>query len=217
MTLDVAIIVPIRSLSAGKRRLSSVLDAAGREELIRKMLQRVIHEAIEGAPNAVVLVVSPDPAALREASRVGSHVKPLHQDPQNPGLNPALAQATAEAVRNGASTLLVLPADLPLISATDIEHLLRRDAAVVVAPDRHGLGTNALMLRLGSFSEPFVYRFGAESYQKHLDEAHRLGLDAVTAISLGTSFDLDTPADLDRLDEMKPDVDRLMLGSNSRA
>jgi 2-phospho-L-lactate guanylyltransferase len=99
--------------------------------------------------------------------------------------------------------VLILPADLPLVASADIDNLLRRDAPVVIAPDRHGTGTNALMVRLDAFGEPFTFQFGEGSFGKHQDEAHRLGVDAVTAVSLGTSFDLDTPEDLVELDAMR--------------
>jgi 2-phospho-L-lactate guanylyltransferase len=118
-------------------------------------------------------------------------------------LNPALEQA-AEAVREmGVSTVLILPADLPLISSADIDNLLRRDAPVVIAPDRHRMGTNALMVRLDAFGEPFIFQFGEGSFGKHHDEANRLGVDAMTTTTPGTSFDLDTPEDLAQLDALR--------------
>jgi 2-phospho-L-lactate guanylyltransferase len=89
------------------------------------------------------------------------------------------------------------------VSSADIDNLLRRDAPVVIAPDRHRLGTNALMVRLDAFGEPFIFQFGERSFGKHQDEAARLGADAVTAMSLGTSFDLDTPEDLAQLDALQ--------------
>jgi 2-phospho-L-lactate guanylyltransferase len=150
-----------------------------------------------------VVVISTDPEALAEVERIDPFITTMMQDPARPGLNPALEQA-AEAVRaSGGSTVLILPADLPLVSSTDIDNLLRRDAPVVIAPDRHATGTNALMVRLDAFGEPFAFQFGEGSFGRHQDEAHRLGVDAVTAISLGTSFDLDTPEDLARLDAMR--------------
>lgn len=200
MTTPATIVVPIRSLDDGKTRLAPVLDAAERASLIQTMLDRVVRAALGTVSRAHVLVISLDPAALAEVTRIDPSIRTIVQHPDQPGLNPALEQAAAAVRADGGSTILVLPADLPLITSTDIDNLLRRDAPVVIAPDRHGLGTNALMVRLDAFGEPFVFRFGEGSFAKHHDEAHRLGVDAATAIAPGLSFDLDTPEDLARFD-----------------
>jgi 2-phospho-L-lactate guanylyltransferase len=203
MSARAAIVIPIRSLSDSKTRLSPVLDPAARSALTREMLDRVVRAALGAVSRAEVVVISPDPDALAEVGRVDPSIRLILQDSKRPGLNPALEQA-AEAVREtGVSTILILPADLPLVSSADIDNLLRRDAPVVIAPDRHRMGTNALMVRLDAFGEPFVFQFGEESFGKHQDEAARLGVDAVTATAPGTSFDLDTPEDLAQLDVLR--------------
>lgn len=203
MSAPASIVIPIRSLADGKTRLAPVLDPAARSALTREMLERVVRAALASVSYAGVVMISPDEAALVEVGRIDSAIRLLYQDPARPGLNPALDQAAAFVRAGGGSTVLILPADLPLVSSADIDNLMRRDAPVVVAPDRHGTGTNALLVRLDAFGEPFQFQFGEGSYAKHRDEAHRLGVDAVTAISLGTSFDLDTPADLEELDAMR--------------
>ncbi len=167
------------------------------------MLDGVVRAALGTASRARVTVISPDPDALADVGRLDPSIRLIYQDPDRPGLNPALEQAAYAVRAGGGSAVLILPADLPLVSSADIDNLLRRDAPVVIAPDRHGSGTNALMVRLDAFGEPFVFRFGEGSYAKHHDEAARLGVDAMTAISLGTSFDLDTPEDLQELDAMR--------------
>lgn len=203
MSARASIVVPIRSLNDGKTRLSPVLDPGERAALTREMLEQVVRAALGTVSRAAVVVISPDPDALAEVGRIDPSIRLIFQDSECPGLNPALEQAAAAVRREGGSTVLILPADLPLISSADIDNLLRRDAPVVIAPDRHGMGTNALMVRLDAFAEPFVFQFGEGSYRKHQDEAARLGVDAMTALSMGTSFDLDTPDDFQELASMR--------------
>src|SRR5215212_4287057 len=96
MSARAAIVIPIRSLSDGKTRLSPVLDPAERSALTREMLQRVVRAALETVSRAEVVVISPDPDALAEVGRIDPSIRLLYQDPDQPGLNPALEQAAAK-------------------------------------------------------------------------------------------------------------------------
>jgi 2-phospho-L-lactate guanylyltransferase len=158
----------------------------------------VIAAARESTAIEAVAVVSPDPAALELAANLGPDVYPVTQSAAEPGLNAAIEIGRRWAAARGASGILVLFGDLPLLTGADVRNLVRRDAPVVLAPDRHGSGTNALLLRLGRSPDgrPFTFHFGAGSYAAHVAEAHRLGLEAATSISSGTALDLDTPDDL---------------------
>ena len=201
-------LVPVRSLADGKTRLSEALSPEARSALTRRMLKGVVRAALDSGAVGPVAVVSPDPAALAVAAIEGTEVVPLLQDPDQSGLNGALAQGRDWALRRHAAALLILFGDLPLLSPDDVRNLVRRDAPVVLAPDRHGTGTNAMLLRLGGAAgrrdlrakrggtEGFRFGFGPGSYARHVDEAHRLGLDVATALTTGTAFDLDTPDDL---------------------
>lgn len=202
MNGGIVAIVPIRSLAGGKTRLAGVLSPEARAALIRRMLRGVVDAALVSESVTTVAVVSPDPAALELAARLDPAAVPLRQPDARPGLNPALAEGVGFAARLGASAALILFGDLPLLTGGDVRNLLRRDAPVVLAPDRHGTGTNALMLRLGTGpgdGRDFAFHFGPGSYAKHVDEAHRLGLDVATSLAPGTALDLDTPDDLRRL------------------
>ncbi len=138
------------------------------------------------------------------AAALDPRVRPLRQSATQPGLLGALDQARQAALAAGAGTLLIVFGDLPLLDADDVRNLLRRDAAVVIAPDRHGSGTNALLLRphaAGPGEHAFRFQFGEGSLDRHVAEAHRLGLDVATSVGAGTAFDLDTPDDLNVLDQ----------------
>lgn len=191
-------LVPLRSLTTGKTRLAGVLSSAAREALTRQMVTGVIRSALSSEAIGGVVVVSPDPDALALAAATDPRVVPVLQPAERPGLLPGLDIGRRRADELGASGLLVLFGDLPLLDGADVRNMVRRAVPVVLAPDRHGTGTNALLLRLSALppGEQFAFQFGEGSYRKHVAEAHRLGLDVATSISCGTSFDLDTPADL---------------------
>jgi 2-phospho-L-lactate guanylyltransferase len=102
----------------------------------------------------------------------------------------ALERVSAEGCRHA----LVLPADLPLLRTADLEALVRAaDADVVIAPDRHRIGTNALVL-----SPPLVLtpRFGGASFTAHRAAARRAGLRTRTVVRRGIAFDIDVDSDL---------------------
>jgi 2-phospho-L-lactate guanylyltransferase len=200
-------------MTEGKSRLSPVLSQREREDLNRSMLEGVIQAALEVEQQPQVLVVSPDELALHEVRMIDSRIETLAQGPDVHGLNGALEQATEAAIEAGARVVVVIPADLPLIRGSDIENLLRRDAPVVIAPDRHRQGTNGLMQRIDATRGKFRYQFGIDSYHLHQEEAHRLGLDPASAVSLGTSFDLDTPGDLEELSDLELPGHRLAGGT----
>lgn len=198
MSGGIVALVPIRSLTGGKTRLAGVLSQEARSALTARMVTRVIHAALSSDAIVSVVVVSPDPAALALASGVDARVDPVVQTSDRPGLLAALDLGREHAHQRGASGLLVLFGDLPLLDGDDVRNLVRRAVPIVIAPDRHGEGTNALFLRLSAMPEgdSFAFQFGEESYPKHVSEAHRLGLDVATSVGAGTAFDLDTPEDL---------------------
>jgi 2-phospho-L-lactate guanylyltransferase len=114
------------------------------------------------------------------------------------GLNAALDAARRELADRGASEVVVLPADLPLVTAADIDALVERGrgAGFALATDAAGLGTNALYLPAPA---AFKFQFGPGSRRRHLEEAIRLGLKPELVESRNLAFDLDVAEDLIRL------------------
>jgi 2-phospho-L-lactate guanylyltransferase len=188
--VSTAVVVPVRSLEGAKSRLGAVLDAEERRDLVERLLRRTVAAALATPGVTDVVVVSPDPDVLAVASAVGA--RPLTQ--QSRGLNPALQEARTAIA---ADRLLVLPADLPAVTAGDLVQILAAgDAAgtpsVVLAPDRHGRGTNALLL-----APPDVidFAFGGDSRAAHAWLAS--SADAAYGEVPGVlALDLDTPDDL---------------------
>lgn len=188
-------VVPVKDLRGTKSRLAPVLDPAARAGLTLYMMGRVVTRALEAGVDAVG-VVSPDPIVLDEALKRGA--TPLVQNSR--GLNPALEEGRLWATQNGASALLVLPADLPLIEPEDVLAVLAgaASAPVVVTPDGARFGTNALLLRPPDVL-PFL--FGPESFEAHLRAAGDRDVEVRVCENGHLSFDLDTAGDLARYRE----------------
>ena len=184
-------VVPVKDLSGTKSRLAPVLDPAARAGLTLYMMGRVVSRVREAGVEAVG-VVSPDPIVLDEAKRRGATA--LTQESR--GLNPALEEGRAWATKSGASALLVLPADLPLIEAADVRDVLAEadgGAPVVISPDGARSGTNALLLRPPD-ALPFL--FGPDSFEAHLGAARDREAETRVCENQHLSFDLDTAGDL---------------------
>ena len=187
-------IVPVKPLRYGKSRLAGTLTEDQRTELNRALLQHTLETLSEIEEVDGVLVVSRDPHALTVAR---SHGARTVQEKGQPQLNTALKRATVVAQVYATRGVLVLPADLPLISKDDILELVRRaqePPVVVIAPDRHGRGTNALLISPPGLIE---YDFGENSFQRHCERAKNAGarLEIVELPSL--ALDLDIPEDFE--------------------
>jgi 2-phospho-L-lactate guanylyltransferase len=194
-------IVPVRTLEGSKSRLGGSLDAEERQDLVRLLLERTIVAARLVPEIASVLVVSPDPEILRLAA--GNGAEALEQ--RGEGLNEGLDEAVRHASAHGATAVLILAADLPSISDTSVGEIVAtaaaaastRRAIVVVVPDRHGRGTNALLL---SPPDAIGFAFGVDSRIAH--EAAARAADALSLEVDGPlSLDLDLPEDLTLAEE----------------
>lgn len=200
-------VIPVKPLHAAKSRLAHLLSSAERRALALAMLGDVL-AALRGAPCiAGVTVVSRDPAALRLADERGAAtLLDCASD-----LNGALAQAAAflSGARDAAA-LLVVPADLPLLTAADVERLaevLDAAPAVALAPSQDG-GTNAL---LAAPPTALPFQFGPGSLARHLAAAHARGIAARIVRSPGLERDIDRAADLLALANMVGDTETQRL------
>jgi 2-phospho-L-lactate guanylyltransferase len=184
-------IVPVKDLRDTKSRLAPVLDPAARAGLTLYMMGRVVGAILE-AGIGDVCVVSPDRMVLEEAERRGA--TPLLQ--KSRGLNPALEEGRRRVMELGASALLVLPADLPLLEADDVLTVLEQageEPSVVISPDATRSGTNALLIQPPGVL-PFA--FGTGSFEAHLGTARERSLDVRICERSHLAFDLDTAGDL---------------------
>ncbi|WP_053057492.1 2-phospho-L-lactate guanylyltransferase [Rubrobacter aplysinae] len=188
--------VPVKDLLGTKSRLAPALGPGSRAGLTLYMMKHVVSVLrLAGIPPANLCVVSPDKLVLETAAEAGA--VPLPQSTS--GLNPALEEAREWALSRGAASLLVLPADLPLIRTDDVESVLQagEETPVTLAPDAARSGTNALLLEPPD-AIPFL--FGSGSRRAHLDAARRRGLGAGECPLPNLSFDIDTVGDLSQFD-----------------
>lgn len=187
-------IVPVKPLRRGKSRLSSVLSLEARTALNHYLLSNTL-EILASVPEIEYsLVVSRDPEALTIAREYGARTV---QEQGSPHLNTALARATMVARSHSVQGVLIIPADLPLLTAEDIHEVVKRGVnppVVVIAPDRHNQGTNALLISPPGLIQ---YEYGPGSYQKHCLQAEKAGARLIVIERNSVALDIDFPEDLE--------------------
>ena len=195
--MRISAIIPVGTLEGAKTRLGGTLDAEERHDLVEGLLARTVVTALAVERLDDVLVISPDPEVLTRAAEIGART--LRQ--RTEGLNAGLAEARDDVVAGGAEAILVLPIDLPFVTAAAVTAVLEpltTDPAdptaphVVLVTDRHGTGTNALGLRP---PEIIDFAFGPGSRRAHRAAAEAAGA-TYTEVGGPLTIDLDTPDDL---------------------
>jgi len=180
-------VLPLKRFAQAKQRL----DLGDRAGVMRDMARRVLG-ALQGSALDAVLVVTADPDAAALAAEHGAAVV---EERELRGHSAAAVLGIAEAERLGATRVLLVAGDCPLLTSEDVDALLERhrDPGVVVFPDRHGTGTNALLIAPPRAMEP---AFGEGSRARH----ERLAREAGTAVTvdevLALARDVDTAEDL---------------------
>ena len=191
-------IVPVKPLRRGKSRLADVLTPDERADLNRRLLTHTLDTLTAISEIEHVLVVSRDPGALALAREHGARTVQENGAPQ---LNVALARATVVAKNYATRGVLIVPADLPLLTPEDVRAMLERvqdPPVVVVAPDHRRQGTNALLVCPAGLIQ---YDFGPGSFQRHCDRALQAGARLEIFDLPSLALDVDLPEDLDRVSE----------------
>lgn len=195
-------IVPVKPLRRGKSRLADVLSEEERTDLNRHLLAHTV-ETLSSIPDIEqVLVISRDPAALALARDHGARTV---LENGTPHLNIALARATIVAKTYVTRGVLIVPADLPMLTPEDVQAMLdeaKDPPVVVVAPDRHRQGTNALFVCPAGLIE---YDFGPGSFDRHCERARQAGARLEICDLPSLALDVDLPEDLDMV-RMKLDM-----------
>ncbi|MDW8270293.1 MAG: 2-phospho-L-lactate guanylyltransferase, partial [Anaerolineae bacterium] len=170
MSDRLAVIVPMKPLTLAKQRLRPALDEAARVALARRMLEHVLATVQASGVADLALLISAD-AGVRDLAQAFGF-RPLAEstlDAAPVGYNEAVRQAIRWARGQGATTALVLPADLPHLAPADLQRLVAlagtAPRTVVIAPNADDTGTNALLLRPPDLFAP---AFGPDSFRRHL-------------------------------------------------
>lgn len=191
-------IVPVKPLRWGKSRLSPVLTQDERTDLNRQLLSHTLITLTSIPEIEHVLVVSRDQSALSLARQFGAKTVQENGEPQ---LNLALRRATIVAKGYSTRGVLIMPADLPMITVEDVRAMLERakdPPVVVVAPDRHRQGTNGLLVSPAGLIE---YEFGLGSFQRHCARAQEAGARLEICEFPSVALDMDLPEDLEQVGE----------------
>lgn len=184
--MSLCVIIPVKPLAEAKQRLAPVLSDEQRAELARRLFQHVFKTVLGTIEPQHVIVVTRSPDLIDFAVEHGAGGL---EETGRADLNVALAQATEFA--SGASKLLILASDLPLLCEDDVAAMAANDCAI--APDRHGTGTNAL---LWPANPAPGFHFGQNSYNLHRAAAIAAGLTPQIVARRGLAHDVDLPSDL---------------------
>ncbi len=191
-------IVPMKSLSAAKSRLSSDLSAQQRGALGLNLLRRVLR-AIADSPVEEVWVVGGDLDVMRVAQEEGA----MWQEEEGNDVNDTLWRAFQLAFQKGMAALY-LPGDLPFLKSKDIHGIISASGYlrnITLSPSRRDGGTNSILVTTDT---PFKPLLGPDSFRRHMAQAVSLGLSVAIYYSAGLGFDLDTFEDLRSYEYIEP-------------
>lgn len=183
-------IIPVKRFASAKRRLAGTLPAPARKELCRAMLGDVLDAIGKSSEIERILVVTSEwDLPVVEAAWTG--VPDLRRSTHSKAAGRGVKHALAE----GAECVALLPGDCPLLDPAELDAALRRarPGRVAIVPDRHGTGTNALILTPPDAIEP---AFGDGSRERHEKLARGFGHTVVVERLYSLSVDLDTYDDL---------------------
>lgn len=189
------ILVPVKHLANAKQRLAAVLDQPARTELAHAMLFDVLETLGTWAGRPGVSLVTSDPFALDLAKKFDFEVI---ADTANRGETDAIEMATRFCISRGVDNTLVIPGDIPLITAHELEAILQAAPVQgsVLVPAADGRGTNAAWRRPAGL---FPLRFGNDSFKPHLAAAQATQKPCVVLSLPGLALDVDNPAELRQL------------------
>jgi len=196
-------ILPLKSFDLAKQRLAGALGNGARQALVNAMFQDVLAALRRVERIEAIAVVTANTTAARAAAVENV---PVLDDPDEAGHDEAALIGVRHALAEGFDRVLLIAGDTPLIDAGEVDALLDGCAAerlgLAVIPDRHGTGTNGLLIAPPDAVAP---SFGPGSRERHLRLAAEAGVTARAVDVPSLAPDLDTPEDLDALTALLAD------------
>jgi 2-phospho-L-lactate guanylyltransferase len=190
-----ALLIPVKSLTNAKQRLSEALDQAQRSQLAEAMLRDVMSAAAGVTDRLDVFLVTGDSRAQAMAAEFGLGVI---EDTRNESETAAIEMATVWCERHGYDTTVVVPGDIPLITSSELQDVLNavpsEGAVFVPAYDRRG--SNCILRRPASI---IPLRFGNDSFLPHCEAMKKTGKPLIILEMPGIGLDIDNPHELELL------------------
>jgi 2-phospho-L-lactate/phosphoenolpyruvate guanylyltransferase len=188
--LHTTAIVPVKGLSVANGRLDGVLSEDERRQLAEALFLDLIVKLPRSRCIDDVLVVTSDEGIARQVRWFGH--KALLQKSDD-GHSEAAAAGARAAMAEGTQRVAMLPVDCPMLDTDELDaHLGRSHRTALIVPDRHGSGTNALMLNPPDL---FLPAFGPDSCARHVSRARATGQSFALEAVESLATDLDTPED----------------------
>ncbi len=197
------VIVPVKDLSKAKERLSSLLPQNIRTELAYVMLDDVLSALKESKLADRKFVVTLDTKAIEIAKSMGIEI--IMETEQN-GESASVDYASQIAKNMGATSVLVIPGDAPLITSEDIDFVLekeKKESSIIFVPARDEYGTNAILRKP---PDAIKSMFGDDSFNKHKYEADKNSIPYESCENSRIGLDIDRPEDLKELVSQESDT-----------
>ena len=189
--MSVFVVVPVKRLEMAKSRLSPLLSINERKQFCLEMLKDVLTAVKTAKCVHRTVVISMDETALQVAKSFDAI--PFMENKL--GLNQAILEVINWCIERGVSSILILPADIPLVTSLDLNRILSlgKNSGIIISPSKSGEGTNALLLTPPNVIPTF---YGQHSFRKHIEEASIRGTDIHVFRSSRVALDIDTIDDL---------------------
>lgn len=189
-------IVPVKPLRRGKSRLSEVLTEDERSKLNHHLFSNTLKVLLQVKTISEILVVSRDSMVLTEAR--DSRIRTVTEN-GTPELNNALLRASLFSNAFSKEGVLIVPADLPMLTPEDVEAFIAQRTQppmMVISPDRRRQGTNMLLINPADL---ISFSFGMDSFNKHCRLAAEKGAQVTVFENEHIALDLDVPEDFEIL------------------
>lgn len=197
--MKVGALIPVKGFEGAKQRLSSRLSGPERSELMKAMVHDVLVEVTRAAGIHRTYVVTGSPEVMEWVSSLSVEVI---REREETGETDAVHFALDVMKAAGMDAALVVPGDIPLLRAEDVESVLEavpgnpEPPLAVLVPSHDRMGTNALLL---APADVLRLRFGHDSFRYHLNEAASRGAAVIVVENSRIALDIDEPADLEQL------------------